>query len=257
MKHTKTPLVVGNWKMNPTTLAAAKQLFMDVRKAVRKIDDVMTVVAPPLVFLSDVSRLSPSGRVPLSAQNIWHEASGAQTGEVSAPMIASAGATYTIIGHSERRANGETDEVVAAKMAAAHKCKLIPILCVGEVVRDEGGQYFSDIETQLKHALAQRKKAEVARTVVAYEPIWAIGSGKTPSGADIYEMRLFIEKCVTKLFDRTTARKMTILYGGSVNADNAAELFREGDVHGFLVGGASLQADSFAGICKAVRSVRT
>ena len=253
MKQTKTPLVVGNWKMHPATLAEAKELFVDVRKATRRIDGVTVVVAPPAIFMTDVSRLSPSGRIGISAQNVWPGITGAHTGEVSASMLVSAGATYTIIGHSERRANGEDNDLVAEKVAAAHKAKLTPILCVGEAERDESGQYFALIEAQLSSAFAACKKAEIARTVIAYEPIWAIGSGTTPSANDIYEMRLFIEKCLSKLTDRTTAKKVAILYGGSVTDSNAAELFTGGDVRGFLVGGASLHAKQFAGIVKAVQ----
>ena len=257
MKHNKVPLVVGNWKMNPASLAEAKKLFIDVRKKTRSLRDVTVVVAPPAIFLSDLARLSPSGRIGIAVQNIWPEATGAQTGEISTPMVVSAGATYVIVGHSERRAQGMNDEDVRSRLRAVLRARTTPIVCIGELKRDADGEFFSVLEKQLSVALKGLKKSEVARVVIAYEPVWAIGSGTTPTGSDIYEIRLFIEKCLTKLFDRTTARKVTVLYGGSVNADNATNLFQEGDVQGFLVGGASLHPHAFASICKSVQNTST
>ena len=253
MKKTTTPLVVANWKMNPKSLADAKTLFVAVRKKVGNQRNVTVVVAPPSIYLSDLARLSPSGRIGIGAQSIWPEPTGAHTGEVSAPMVVSAGATYIIIGHSERRAEGVDDDGVRARVRAALRSKVTPIVCVGESSRDDGGEFYSVLEDQLTAALGGLKKAEVARTVIAYEPIWAIGSGTTPSAEDIQETRLFIDKCLTKLTDRATAQKVIILYGGSVKETSAGELYRAGGVDGFLVGGASLKPDSFAGIVNAVR----
>ena len=255
MKQSKTTYVVGNWKMNPSSLAEAKKLFVSIRQKLRTVKEVTTVIAPPSVYLSDLARLSPSGRVGISAQRIWPTATGAQTGEISAPMVRSAGATYVIIGHSERRAQGINDSDVHARIQAALQTKLTPIVCIGEEARDDDGEFFSKLENQLSVSLQNLKKAEMARTIIAYEPVWAIGSGVTPSGADIYEMRLFIEKCLTKLFDRATARKVAILYGGSVTEQNAALLHKEGGMRGFLVGGASLDAKSFVSICKSAQTI--
>ena len=254
MKQTPVPLLVGNWKMNPSSLAEAKKLFVSIRQKLRSVKDVSVVIAPPSVYLSDLARLSPSGRIEIGAQRIWPESTGAQTGEISAPMVRSAGATYIIIGHSERRAQGIDNAAVQARIQAALQHKLTPILCVGEEARDESGEFFTHLEQQLTTALADLKKTQVARVVIAYEPVWAIGSGTTPTAADIYEIRLFIEKCLTKLFDRATARKVTVLYGGSVKPDNAAVLYQEGGVQGFLVGGASLDAKSFVAICQSVQA---
>ena len=250
----QTPYVIGNWKMNPSSLAEAKKLFVSIRQKLRSVKDVNVVVAPPSVYLSDLARLSPSGRIAIGTQRIWPTDTGAQTGEVSAPMVRSAGATYVIIGHSERRAQGVDDQAVHDRVVAALGHKLTPVVCIGESSRDESGDFYTILEQQLSIALADLKKAQVARLIIAYEPVWAIGSGTTPTPADIYEIRLFIEKCLTKLFDRTTARKVVVLYGGSVNAANAATLYQEGGVHGFLVGGASLKTDAFAAICKTVRA---
>ena len=253
MKKTRQPLVVANWKMNPRTLAEAKELFVGVRKGMRRIDTVTVVVAPPALYLSDLARLSPSGRIGIGAQSIWPEPTGPHTGEVSAPMAASAGASYVIIGHSERRAEGINDADVHARVRAAIRAKVTPIICVGESDRDDDGGFYSVVEDQLDRALQGLKKAEAGRLVIAYEPIWSIGTGKTPTVDEINEMRLFIEKCVSTRFDRATAQKVTSLYGGSVTPTNAAELYQYGGMNGFLVGGASLQAESFLGIITAVR----
>ena len=253
MKTQRTPLVVGNWKMHPSTLAEARRLVVQLRTLARKFSPAVTVVvAPPTVYLADLVRLSPSGRIQFGVQNIWPGSTGAQTGEESVPMVSSCGASYVIIGHSERRANGETDEQVAAKYQAVVAGKLTPIVCVGERTRDASGDYYAVVETQLRQALVGAKKAQVKRTVIAYEPVWAIGTGQTPTAADIEEMRLFIDKCLTKLFDRATARSVQVLYGGSVSDQNAAELFTQGGVDGFLVGGASLRPTEFARIVASV-----
>lgn len=238
--------------MNPSSLAEAKELFVAIRQKLRA-SSASVVIAPPSVYLSDLVRLSPSGRIEIGAQRIWPQPVGAQTGEISAPMVRSAGASYVIIGHSERRAQGIDDVAVSERVEAALRYKLTPVLCIGEKTRDEGGEFYRNIEQQLTIALADLKKAQAARVVIAYEPVWAIGSGTTPSAADVYEIRLFIEKCLTKLFDRATARKVCVLYGGSVKPDNAALLYQEGGVQGFLVGGASLDAASFVAICKAIQ----
>ena len=253
MKKATQPLVIANWKMNPRTLAEAKQLFVGIRAAARKAKEVTVLVAPPAVYLSDVTRLSPSGAVGIAAQNIWPEPVGAQTGEISAPMVRSCGATHVIIGHSERRAQGEDDAVVAKKISAVLANRLLPIVCIGERVRDDSGDFYAIVEAQITAAVEGRKKAEVGRMVIAYEPIWSIGTGKTPQAEEIQEMRLFIDKCITNHYDRATAAKVQVLYGGSVNAKNASTLHAEAGMDGFLVGGASLDSNVFGEIITAVR----
>lgn len=251
--QTKISLVIGNWKMNPTSLATAKELFVTVRKRAKSFGEVEVVIVPPAVFLCDMARLSPSGRIAIGSQNIWPKPEGAQTGEISVPMVASCGARFVLIGHSERRAVGVTDELVTQKLQAVLQHKLTPVLCVGEAKRDSDGAFFSVVEQQLSSAFYGCKKSDVVRTVIAYEPVWAIGSGSTPTAEEIYEIRLFIEKCLTKQFDRATAQKVRILYGGSITEKNAAELYQTAGVDGFLVGGASLRAEAFVGIIQAVR----
>ena len=236
--------------MNPASVAEAKKLFISIRKAVKKSDVTTVAIAPPSVFLSDLARLSPSGRVRLGVQRIWSESTGPQTGEISAPMVLSAGVTYVIIGHSERRAQGIDDVGVHDRLQAALKHNLVPIVCIGEKKRDDSGDFYQEVESQLKATLKDLKKSQVVKTIFAYEPVWAIGSGVTPTTGEIQEMRLFIEKVITQTVDRATARKVRVLYGGSVNDKNAGEILRETTVQGFLVGGASLKPDMFAKIIK-------
>ena len=255
MKKTQPAVVIGNWKMNPVSLAEAKKIFLAIRKKSRSFGEVSVVLAPPMVYLSELVKLSVSGRVQVGVQNVWFESVGAQTGEVSVPMVQSCGAHYVIIGHSERRVNGETDDMVQAKYRAVVSAKLTPVVCIGEQARDDTGSFYSTIESQLKSCFSQAKKAEVKRTIIAYEPIWAIGSGTTPSAEDIQEMRLFIDKCLINLFDRDTARKVKVLYGGSVSDENAGSLYRAAGIDGFLVGGASLRPESFVGIVQAVQKL--
>jgi triosephosphate isomerase (TIM) len=242
----KTPLIIGNWKMNPSTLSASKALLADVRKLVRsKTLSVEVMVAPPFPFIAEVGRLSPSGRVGVVAQTMHPEPLGAFTGEVSAPMLKSLGVLGVIVGHSERRAMGMTDTVVNKILLAALKAQLVPILCVGETVRDTRGDFYDVIESQLRAALAEVPKTKLKDVVIAYEPIWAIGTGNTATPDDVLEMKLFIQKTLINLYDRSVVPKVRILYGGSVNAKNVEALMMTAQPDGFLVGGASLKPEDF------------
>ncbi len=248
---THQPLVIGNWKLNPGTSAEAKALLVATRKKIKRDAPVTVVVAPPFPFIADLARLSPSGRVLMAAQDVFSEDSGAYTGEVSAGMLASLGVTYVIIGHSERRAMGETDVQVAAKVAAVLRRKLTPVVCVGETVRDGSGGHFGVVEAQVRALASGLTARALASVVIAYEPIWAIGTGKNATPEDVEEMHLFIRTLLTKLYDRATGKRVRIVYGGSVKPENAAALHGAG-MDGFLVGGASLSADSFSKIIAAV-----
>ena len=170
-------------------------------------------------------------------------------------MLKSFDVRYVIVGHSERRKAGETDEAVNARVTAVIKAGLTAVLCVGEAKRDHGAQYLGDIEGQIRKACAGLSRAKLESLVVAYEPVWAIGTGHTATPEDVHEMKLFIQKTLTDLYGRNYAQKVRVLYGGSVNAKNAGELMRDGMVDGFLVGGASLNAKEFSGIVSAVRLV--
>lgn len=248
-KH-HAPLVVGNWKLNPTTLGQAKKLFLDIRNSIaRKKMHCVVTVAAPFPYIGALEALSPSKRVELSAQDVFYEEKGTFTGEVSSTILKSSGVTSVIIGHSERRALGETDELVQKKVSAAIKAGLTVIVCVGEEARDGQGHYFSYVETQVETILKAVPKNKLKQLVIAYEPIWAIskgdGKGKTATHEDAHEMKIFIQKIVADKFTRKSVEKVRIIYGGSVNAKNAEEMLVEGGVDGFLVGGASLRAGEF------------
>lgn len=246
------PLIAGNWKLNPVTLLEATTLASSVAKKVKKNDEPYVTIAPPSIYLADVGKKIKSSSVALAAQDVHFEHSGAHTGEVSVLQLKDLGVTFVIIGHSERRAAGETDQVVSLKTQVVLKQKLTPIVCIGERERDDQGNFFSFVEAQLRSLADGLTASQMKKVILAYEPIWAIGTGNTATGEDVKEMQLFVESVLTKIYDRPTARKVRLLYGGSVKPGNAAILHSEGGMGGFLVGGASLNAEAFSAIIKAV-----
>jgi len=246
------PWVVGNWKLNPATLKQAEALAGGVAKLHKKSAAPYVGIAPTALHQTAVQKSLGTSSVMLGAQNTSAFAEGAHTGEQSVGQLKNAGATFVIIGHSERRAAGETDKEVSAKVAATFAGKLIPIVCVGEHKRDRNGDFFTFVESQIKAFAKGLTPAHMKKLVIAYEPIWAIGTGKTATADDVKEMQLFIKKVLTKLHDAKTADSVRLLYGGSVKPHNAAELHAVGEMNGFLVGGASLKAKDFIAITKAV-----
>ncbi len=253
MKKLTLPLVIGNWKMNPQTNEGAKRLATTLKKALTRVDGMVVVVAPPTPFLDVVKvALTDHKRVFLGAQNVHWEKLGAFTGEISLPMLESFSVKYIILGHSERRRAGESDEEINKKLKAVLKTEVTPIVCVGETTRDKSAHYLNIVENQVRSVVGGISKAKLERLVIAYEPVWAIGTGLTATAENVYEMRLFIEKILADAYGRTIARKVRILYGGSVTAQNANLLITEGNVDGFLVGGASLDAEEFSSIVKTV-----
>lgn len=249
MKYTHA-LVIGNWKLNPGTTAEAKFLYSELRKKVSKNCEATVVIAPPFLFIPEIAKtIHP--KIVLGAQDMHYEERGAITGEIGAGMLAAFGVRYVIIGHSERRALGETDEQVNKKVHAALKRKLTPVVCIGERTRDTQGHFYQDITAQIKALAEGLTSAQLQKIVIAYEPIWAIGTGLTATAENVKEMQLFIVSTLTKLFERKVAEKVRLIYGGSVKESNARELYTEGGMSGFLVGGASLQATEFAAIIKA------
>ncbi len=235
--------------MNPATVGAAKKLFLAIRKALgRKRLNVHIAVAPPFPFLSELERLSPSQRISLAAQDVFFEAIGAHTGEVSLPMLKSVGVTAVIVGHSERRARGESDHEIYEDVSTLFKSNVTGIICVGENERDDSGNFYSVVEAQLRSALRGVPKTKLKQLVIAYEPVWAIGTGAVATPEDVHEMKLFIQKILTDHFGRAGAEKVRVIYGGSVKKKNAAALLEEGQVDGFLIGGASLKAKEFVSI---------
>lgn len=243
-------IVAGNWKMN-TTYQEGIDLAIAIDKAVAENGDknVQVVVAPPFTHIAEVNKVVNNDRISVAGQNCATETSGAYTGEVSAEMLWSAGADYVILGHSERRSYyGETNELLKIKVKKALEFNLTPIYCVGEVLEErEANKHFDVIKEQLETVLFDLTDEEYKQIVIAYEPVWAIGTGKTASPEQAQEIHKFIRDLLVAKFGET-AKNTSILYGGSCKPSNAKELFANPDVDGGLIGGASLTADDFLGI---------
>jgi triosephosphate isomerase len=248
----RRPIVAGNWKMHGSRADNAR-LVEGIVSQYRPESAAACVVCPPFLYVSEVGRLVRDSGVELGAQNVSAEAQGAFTGEVSASMLEDVGCTYVIVGHSERRAlYGEGDQLVARKFAAALGRGLIPILCVGEQLADrEAERTEAVVARQLDAVLELCGAPSLAKAVVAYEPVWAIGTGRNATPEQAQAVHAFIRARVAAA-DARIAAELRILYGGSVKAGNAAELFAMPDVDGGLIGGASLKADEFLAILKAV-----
>ena len=242
-------LVIGNWKMN-TTIDEAINIIVDLKEG---LNDESTVVCVPYTHIGVVQEIVDD-RIAVGAQNLCQFDNGAYTGEISSRMLQSLGVEFVIVGHSERRAYfGETDSMVNTKVQQALKKDIIPVICCGEQLETrKEGSFLPFIENQIREALKNLSKAMVANCVIAYEPVWAIGTGETASAEQAQEVHRFIRGIIENLYDKSTADHMTIVYGGSVKAENAADLFKEEDVDGALVGGASLKANDFLSIIKAL-----
>lgn len=248
-------LVAGNWKMNGSRASAAK-LLEDVLGGLDMTPDTGVLLCPPFVYLADAARLLKGSAAQLGAQNLCAEDNGAYTGEVSGPMLRDFDCRYVIVGHSERRAlYGETDPVVARKFMAAQRAGLVPILCVGETLAQrEAGETHMVVGSQLHAVLEAAGVSAFEKAVIAYEPVWAIGTGRTASPEQAQDVHAFIRRTV-EAGNAKIANSLQLLYGGSVKASNAGELFRMPDIDGGLVGGASLDPAEFLAICRAaVRS---
>jgi triosephosphate isomerase len=252
MNKERKLIIAGNWKMNKT-VAEALALVGDLKLELAKVKEVEIVVCPPFTALSSVSKeILETKNIRLGAQNMSENNFGAFTGEICAGMLKEFSVRYVILGHSERRQyQKESDALIAKKAAAAHAASLKPIVCVGETLAErEGGQMEKVLETQVRGSLAGLTKEQMAETVIAYEPVWAIGTGKTATTQQAQDAHAFIRGLLVKLFDKAVAKKVHIQYGGSVKPNNAKELMSQTDVDGALVGGASLEGRSFADIVK-------
>lgn len=247
----RQPLIAGNWKMN-NNAAESVELVSKLREMISGVKEVEVVVAPPYTALGSVAEVIKDSNISLSAQNMFWEEKGAFTGEISPSMLKDIGCQYTIIGHSERRQYfGETNETVNKRLKAALKASLIPIVCIGETLEErEAAKTLAVIEQQLREGLNNLSSDEMEQVVIAYEPVWAIGTGKTATQQQAQEVHHFIRKVIDQIFGGGVAEETRILYGGSVNPDNIDQLMAQKDIDGALVGGASLQADSFARMVK-------
>ena len=250
----RTPMIAGNWKMN-TTVSEASELVKAMKDGLDRIADVEKVLCPPFVSLAALRELIKGSSVKLGAQNVFYEAKGAYTGETSPTMLAEL-CEYVIIGHSERRQYfNETGEIVNKKIVAAMKADLKPILCVGERLEEnEAGRTEEVVSEQLRSSLAGINNLD--GLVLAYEPIWAIGTGRAATGEQANATISLIRRNISELYGEKTAKDVRILYGGSVTADNTTEFMQQPDIDGALVGGASLKASEFLNIVTQTASIR-
>lgn len=248
----RKPIVAGNWKMNKT-VADAADLVNAIKRELAACKEVDVVLCPPFTALKAVSDLITGTHIDLGAQNMHWEKNGAYTGEVSAEMIRELYCHYVILGHSERRAYfGETDEIVNRKTRAALEANLTPIVCVGETLEErEANRTAEVVETQVRGSLKGLSARDLAETVIAYEPVWAIGTGKTATSQQAQDVHAQIRKVIEDMADAAVAQSVRIQYGGSVKPANAAELFGMPDIDGGLIGGAALEARSFVEIVRA------
>ena len=250
----RKPFVAGNWKMNTDTHTSV-ELAKHIASGSFEVAShrVTVAVCPPFVYLQSVTKALSSSSIAVGAQDVYIESKGAFTGEISPPMLKDIGCTYVLCGHSERRhVIGENDELINKKVAAAIAGGLLPILCVGELLTErDAGQTEQVVTRQLKKGLSGLSAEKVSAVTMAYEPVWAIGTGRTATPKQAQEAHDFIRKLFAQMYDDQLAEEIRILYGGSVKPDNAEDLMRQNDVDGLLVGGASLNADDFLAIIQA------
>lgn len=240
-------LIVANWKMNPTTLSDAEKLFSDIQKTASRLRNVQTVICPPIAFLGELLHLYKGHKIAFGVQDVFWQGEGSYTGYISSAMVKSIGADYAIIGHSERRELGESNETVNKKVFSALNEKLKIILCVGEKQRDAQGQYLSFLREELTSAFANVSAQMLKNVAIAYEPIWTIGkeADDAMDPQEVHEMVIFIRKTLAEIYDAHIAHSIPILYGGSVEPSNTPTLLERGEIDGFLVGHASLVPDDF------------
>ncbi|HFX17703.1 MAG TPA: triose-phosphate isomerase [Flavobacteriales bacterium] len=251
----RTKIVAGNWKMNKT-LPEAIDLINDLKKTVKVDDTVEVIIAPSFVNLPKAVEMLSDFPIAVSAQNMHFEDSGAYTGEVSADMLKAVGVNTVILGHSERRAYfNETNDTLKLKAEKAYEKQMMNIFCVGEKLEErQAGTHFEVVKTQLQTALFDLPMQAYKKIVIAYEPVWAIGTGETATPEQAQEMHQFIRESLAKKYGRDLANHVRILYGGSVKPGNAKEIFSQPDVDGGLIGGASLNANDFNAIIEAAKS---
>lgn len=253
-------IVVGNWKMNPATADEAKRIARKTRRAALALMHTEAVVCPPFPFISAASSRNKSPHYHLGAQTASFEVGGAHTGEVAANVLKDLGVEYVIVGHSETRRGessiGDTDEMVSKRAKAVLESGMKVVLCVGEKIRDESGAHFEFVKEQMSKSLADVPKSRSGDVILAYEPIWAIGAQEAMKPEDINEMTIFVKKIFSDIFGAESAQKVQVLYGGSVNFRNAADIMKIGQVDGLLVGRESVNMAGFVELLKAVDEVK-
>lgn len=243
-------LIVGNWKLYIRTLDEGKKLLKAIEKKLPRGVKSVVVVCPPVALAVALRREYKGKRIAFGTQDVFWEKEGAFTGQVSAANLASSGISYVLVGHSERRALGDTDEMVAKKAVAALSAKLHPIICVGETERDADGKFFSVIEKSVKESLSRIEPKDAGKFTIAYEPVWAIGKTEAASPRVAAEAVLYIRKTIADMWGREKAMKVRIIYGASVDAENAENFGKEKSIHGLLPGRASTDAEEFTNIIR-------
>jgi triosephosphate isomerase len=248
-------IIIGNWKMNPSTTEDAKRIARRTRAVAARLAHTEAVVCPPFPFIAAAMSRNASANFHLGAQSASIEEGGAHTGEVGAFMLKNLGCEFVIVGHSEERARGDTDEVVSKRIARILEAGMTAVVCVGERSRDESGAHFDFLKDQVKNSLAGIAADAVRRIVVAYEPVWAIGAKEAMPPEQVYEMSLFVKKAFADIFGSEAGLKLKVLYGGSVNFRNAGEILKTGKVDGLLIGRESVNLPGFMELLKAVDKI--
>lgn len=250
-------LIIGNWKMNPQSSKDSVLLFKNIGESVKNFKNIDVVICAPFLFLSDLKKLN-NKKVILGAQDVYFEQKGAFTGEISALMLKDSGVKYVIIGHSERRSMGETNEIINKKLTSALKTKITPILCVGESTRSHDGFYLAKVREQISSCLSGISKSKIKQVIIAYEPVWALSSTEGRHDAtphDFEEMKIYIRKILTDMYGHKVASEIRIIYGGSANKNNA-ESFLSVGADGLLPGKASLDFKNFSKIVEIASRIK-
>ncbi len=260
MSKSKKRYIIGNWKMNPKTSIEAEDIYIEIQSLYTAKAGLSVVVCPPVIFLGDLEAVHTKRDIAIGSQDVFWEKIGKKTttytGETALEQLKDSKVDYVIVGHSERRALGEGLETIAKKTGAVTAFGINAVLCIGETLRDASGDYFSVVREQLVSALKDIPPAHMKRVLIAYEPVWAIGSeGEAIRTHDMHEMSIYIRKTLIDIFDTKVASKTPILYGGSVTRENAEVLMREGEVDGLLIGRASLDPVHFMDIVSTIKNL--
>ena len=247
-------LIIANWKMNPESLKESESIFNSISILSKNIKNTEIVVCPPFPFLN-LTRKTKNKNVVLGAQNLFYEISGSYTGQVSPKMLSNLGVKYVILGHSESRLMGDTNEVINKKILISLKSKILPILCVGENTRDTHGEYLSFVKNQIEECLLSVSKLQIKNITIAYEPVWAIGKNaiREATSDEFIEMRIFIKRIIADTYGINIANAVKIIYGGSVNQNNARSFAIDGEADGLLIGRDSLIPKNFGAILNAIK----
>lgn len=245
-------IIVANWKMNPASFKEAKKLFEATKKAAEKCRDIFLIIAPPAIYLHELSAGYKGKKISFAVQNAHAETSGAQTGETSIAQARDSGAHYALVGHSERRALGETNDDTREKVSASLTAGAIPILCIGETERAPSGEHFNIVAEQLLAGIKDVPPAKISKVIIAYEPVWAIGGETTMNPRDMHTMAIFIRKTIVGVYG-DVGHKVKILYGAAVGEKNAAAMMHEGDVRGFIVGHVSTNMERFTALLQVLQ----